>query len=105
MTDRKRKPSQRRSTTSYRTPSRPEPQQPRSFLDRFAPRPPGSSPMPRIRTSFARGVTVVLGTPALVIGTPVVALAAWIALVALGFQGPFALLASMVAVPPISTEM
>jgi hypothetical protein len=61
--------------------------------------------MPRIRTSFARGLTVVLATPALAVAVPVVVLAAWIALVALGFQGPFALLASMFAVPPVSTAM
>ena len=107
MSDRKRKPSQRRassSTSSYRAPSRREPEPPRSFLDRFA-RPPGTSPMPRIRTSFTRGVTVVLATPALVAAVPVLILVAWIGLVALGFQGPFALLASTFAVPPISTEM
>jgi hypothetical protein len=61
--------------------------------------------MPRVRTSFARGVAVVLATPVLVVGVPVVVLAAWVALIALGFQGPFALLASTFAVPPIATEM
>jgi hypothetical protein len=61
--------------------------------------------MPRVRTSFARGVAVVLATPVLVVGVPVVVLAGWVALIALGFQGPFALLASTFAVPPIATEM
>jgi hypothetical protein len=59
--------------------------------------------MPRIRTSFARGVTVVLAMPQLVVGVTLVILAAWTALIALGFQGPFALLGSLFAVPPIST--
>jgi hypothetical protein len=59
--------------------------------------------MPRIRTSFARGLTVVVATPLLVAAIPVVLLVEWTVLVALGFQGPFALLGSTFAVPPIST--
>jgi hypothetical protein len=105
MTDRKRKQSQRRPTSSYRAPSRGETEPRRGLLDRFAPRPPGTSPMPRIRTSFARGLTVVLATPLLVGGIPVVVFLGWIALVALGFQGPFALLGAVFAVPPISTYL
>jgi hypothetical protein len=105
MTDRKRKPSQRRPATSYRAPSRQQPERSGGFLDRFAPRAPVSTAMPRIRTSFTRGVTVVLATPQLVVGVPVVVLAAWLGLIAAGFQGPFAFLASMFAVPPISTEL
>jgi len=104
MTNRDRKPTQRRQA-SYRAPSRQEPQPRRSFLDRFAPRPPGSTPMPKLRTSIARGLTVVLATPALVVAIPVVLLVEWIVLVALGFQGPFALLMSTFAVPPVSTSM
>jgi hypothetical protein len=61
--------------------------------------------MPRIRTSFARGLTVVLATPVVVAAIPVVLLVEWVILVALGFQGPFALLGSTFAVPPISTSM
>jgi hypothetical protein len=59
--------------------------------------------MPRIRTSFARGLTAVVATPLLVAAIPVVVLVEWIVLVAFGFQGPFALLGSTFAVPPIST--
>jgi hypothetical protein len=59
--------------------------------------------MPRIRTSFARGLTVIAATPLLVVAVPVIVLVEWIVLVALGFQGPFALLGSTFAVPPIST--
>jgi len=61
--------------------------------------------MPKLRTSIARGVTVVLATPVLVASVPVVLLIEWIVLVGLGFQGPFALLMSTFAVPPISTWM
>ncbi len=102
MSNRKRKPPPR-SPSSYRAPQRQEPEPRRGLLDRFAPRAPGSSPMPRIRTSFARGLTVVLATPLMVVAIPVIVLVEWIALVALGFQGPFALLGSTFAVPPIST--
>jgi len=105
MSDRKRKPSQRRATSGYRAPAPPKPDRPRGFLERFVARPVGTSPMPKIRTSFARGVAAVLGAPALVVAVPIFVLIVWIALIALGFQGPFALLASMFAVPPISTEM
>ncbi len=102
MSDRKRKPSSR-STSSYREPRRQEPEPRRGFLDRLAPRPPGTSPMPRIRTSIARGSTIVLATPLLLAAMPVVVLVEWIVLVALGFQGPFALLGATFAAPPIST--
>jgi hypothetical protein len=102
MSNRKRKPSSR-STSSYREPRRQEPEPRRGFLDRFAPRPPGTSPMPRIRTSFARGLTAVVATPLLVAAIPVVVLVEWAVLVALGFQGPFALLGATFAAPPIST--
>jgi hypothetical protein len=61
--------------------------------------------MPRVRTSFARGLSVVLATPVLVAGIPVFLLAEWLVFVALGFQGPFALLGSTFGVPPISTTM
>jgi hypothetical protein len=105
MSNKKRKPSQRRPSSSYRAPARPEPERPRGFLDRFAPRPPGTTPMPKIRTSFTRGLTAVLATLSLVVAMPVVLLIEWIVLVALGFQGPFALLASTFGVPPISTSM
>ena len=105
MTDRNRKQRQRRPASSYRAPSRQDPEPRRGFLDRFAPRPPGTSPMPKLRTSIARGITVVLATPVLIAAIPAVLLVEWIVLVVLGFQGPFALLMSTFAVPPISTSM
>jgi hypothetical protein len=105
MSNKKRKPAQRRPVSSYRAPVRHEPEVRRGFLDRFAPRPPGTTPMPRIRTSFARGLSAVLATPALVAAIPVFVLLEWVVLVALGFQGPFTLLASTFGLPPISTSM
>jgi len=105
MSNKKRRPPQRRPTSSYRAPARSEPERPRGFLDRFAPRPPGTTPMPKIRTSFTRGLAAVLATPELVAAIPAFLLLEWIVLIALGFQGPFALLASTFGVPPISTSM
>jgi hypothetical protein len=105
MSNKKRKPAQRRSASTYRAPTKHEPEVRRGFLDRFAPRPPGTTPMPRIRTSFTRGLSAVLATPALVVAIPVVVLLEWVVLVALGFQGPFTLLASTFGLPPISTSM
>lgn len=76
----------------------------RGVLDSIlTPRPPGSTPMPRLRSTFARGAVLVLSTPALVFGVPVALLLAWGALLALGFQGPFTLLDAMFAVPPVGT--
>jgi hypothetical protein len=97
----KHKPAQ-----GYREPAQASETAParKGFLDSLlTPRPPGSTPMPRLRTTFARGVTVVISTPSLVFGVPVVLLVAWLVFLALGFQGPFTLLAAFFAVPPIGT--
>jgi hypothetical protein len=102
MSNKKRKPSQRRPVSTYRASARQEPEVRRGFLDRFVP-PPGATPMPRIRTSFTRGLCAVLATPSVVVAIPVLVLIEWIVLVAFGFQGPFALLGSTFGVPPIST--
>jgi hypothetical protein len=103
MSNKKRKPSQRRPSSSYRAPVKVESERPRGFLERFAPRPAGTSPMPKIRTSFARGLATVLATPVLVASIPVVLLVEWITLLAFGVQGPFAWLATTFGVPPIPT--
>jgi hypothetical protein len=60
--------------------------------------------MPRIRTSFARGVTVVAGTPALAIGAVALVVGEWLGAVALGYEGPFALFVSALALPPVGTS-
>lgn len=99
MTKRDRRPSGYRDAgASKAAPER------RGFLDSlFTPRPPGSTPMPRLRTTFARGVVLASSTPVLVFGVPIVMLLVWFALLALGFQGPFTLLEALFAVPPVGT--
>jgi hypothetical protein len=60
--------------------------------------------MPRIRSSLARGVTVVAGTPALAAGAIVFPVLEWLAALALGYQGPFALFVSAMALAPVGTS-
>jgi hypothetical protein len=76
----------------------------RGILDSmFAPRVPGSTSMPRVRASLTRGVVTVLGSPALVVAPMLYLLLAWSVLIATGYQGPFAPLANLLALPPIGT--
>jgi hypothetical protein len=106
MTSKKKKrPTPRPS--GYRNPDpTPQPARRRGFLDPLlAPRAAGPSTMPRIRTALARGVVTVIGTPALVIGTMLLLLVFWLVLVALGYQGPLAPLASLLAIPPVGTSL
>ncbi|MGE5227965.1 MAG: hypothetical protein ACM3OO_13915 [Planctomycetaceae bacterium] len=100
MSDRDRKRG-----SGYRAPAKAaEPASRGGFLDSlFAPRVPGASPMPKIRTTFARGFALVVSTPALVAGVPVVGLIAWLAFLAAGFQGPFSILSGTFAYPPVGT--
>ena len=95
----------RRPPSGYRGPAAETQVAPRrGLLDSLlTPRPPGSSPMPRLRSTFARGVVVALSTPVLALGVPLVLLLAWGALLAAGFQGPFTLLAAGFAFPPVGT--
>jgi len=60
--------------------------------------------MPRIRSSLARGVTVVAATPALAAGAIVFTVLEWLAALMLGYQGPFALFVSALALPPVGTS-
>ncbi len=77
----------------------------RGLLDSiFAPRAAASTSMPRIRSSLARGVTVVAGTPALAAAAIVVPALEWLAALALGYQGPFALFVSAMALAPVGTS-
>jgi hypothetical protein len=73
----------------------------------FMTRPAGSVPgsMPRIRTALARGVVTVIGTPALLICVIMLPLLVWAVLIAVGYQGPFAPLANLLALPPIGTSL
>ena len=78
----------------------------RGILDSmFASRGPGSSSMPRVRTALTRGVVTVLGSPAVVIGLVLYLLGVWCALIAMGYQGPFAPLANLLALPPVGTSL
>lgn len=103
MTNRNRKSRQQQAGYRETAPAAEAPVR-RGFLDSlFSPRLPGSTPMPRLRTTFARGVAVAISTPALVFGVPAALLAVWLMLVATGFQGPFTLLDALFAIPPVGT--
>jgi hypothetical protein len=67
----------------------------------FSARLAGTSNMPRVRTSFARGFVLVISTPVILAGIVVLVFLVWIAALAAGFQGPAAMMASALAIPPI----
>ncbi len=69
----------------------------------FSARGSGSTNMPRVRTTFVRGLTLVLSTPALLVGVVVGVFVAWLGALAAGFQGPASLMSSAFAMPPIGT--
>jgi hypothetical protein len=73
-----------------------------SFL---APRTTGPSSVPRMRSSFVRGLAVVMSSPVIVSAIAVWLLGGWFALVALGFEGPFAFLVGVFALPPFGTSV
>jgi hypothetical protein len=107
MSNRKKKSRPPQRPSGYRDPKpAPTPVRKRGLLDSmFAPRVPGSSSMPRIRTAITRGVVTVLGSPVLVVAPIVFVLGVWLLLVAAGYQGPFAPLANLIALPPIGTSL
>ena len=79
----------------------PEPPPRRGLLSGMS-APPMDS-MPRIRTSFTRGLAGTWSSP-LVVGSLIAWLIAeWVLIVALGYPGPFALLAHLSALTPMST--
>jgi hypothetical protein len=91
------------STSTYRAPAPAEPAR-KGLLDGLlAPRTPGASPMPKLRTTIAKGAMTALGIPGLLIAVPVVLLVAWLILTVFGFQGPFTALNVTFAIPPITT--
>lgn len=76
----------------------------RGILDSLIPSAmPGSSPFPRAIPSFGRGLFLVVTTPAVLLGVPVLLLLEWLVAVALGFQGPFITMQLAFALPPLGT--
>jgi hypothetical protein len=69
----------------------------------FSARGTGSTNMPRVRTTFVRGLTLVLSTPVLLGSVVVGVFLAWLGALAAGFQGPASLMSSAAAMPPIGT--
>jgi hypothetical protein len=81
-----------------------EPARRRGLFDSIlAPRVPGSTPMPSILTSLRRGFVTVASSVPLVLTSILLLLAMWLVLVALGYEGPFALLVNVLGVPPVGT--
>src|SRR6266536_1069071 len=60
--------------------------------------------MPKKSTSLGRGVIATVSSPGLLGLTIGVVFASWLVAVALGFQGPFSVMASLLALPPIGTS-
>ena len=92
--------------TGYRAPAEAAPDRParRGLLDSFlSPRAPGATSMPSVRASLSRGVVTVASSPSIVGTTIALMLIEWLALVAFGYQGPFALLLNQLGVPPVGT--
>jgi len=89
------------SAATRGTRGRPTPARGGGVLSRMSVPPMDS--MPRIRTSFTRGLVGTWSSPVVVGGTVAWLLVEWLILVALGYPGPFALLAHIVAPAPIST--
>jgi len=69
----------------------------------FSARGSGTTNMPRVRTTFVRGLVVVLAIPAIVVAAVLGVFAIWLAALALGFQGPATIMANALAMPPIGT--
>jgi hypothetical protein len=59
--------------------------------------------MPKIPTSLWRGLIAVVSSPVLVLAVPLILVVEWAAAVAIGFQGPFSVMGSALAVPPVGT--
>jgi hypothetical protein len=103
MTDKKKRKRPSGSASTYRAPASAQAPR-RGLLDGLlAPRTPGASPMPKLRTTVAKGTMTALAIPWLLIAIPVVLLVVWSILVFLGFQGPFTALGVTFAIPPVTT--
>jgi hypothetical protein len=99
VSNKKRKPS------SYRAPAAQPPPR-RGLLDSIlAPRTAGSSPMPRLRSTVARGATTALSITPLLVAIPLVLLVVWGLLIAVGFEGPFTTMSITFALPPVTSSI
>ena len=109
MTNKNKRSKGRGGTTAPRPPARSAAASAaparRGMLDSiFAPRVAGSSSMPGLRSSLARGVATVAGTRAIAVGVGVVVIVEWLVTLALGFDGPFARFTSALALPPVGSS-
>jgi hypothetical protein len=59
--------------------------------------------MPKIPMSLWRGFIAVVSSPVLVLAVPLILLVEWVGAVAVGFQGPFSVMGSALALPPVGT--
>jgi hypothetical protein len=104
VSNKKKRPSG--ATSRYREPVKTAQPPRRGLLDGlFAPRPPGGSPMPKLRTTLARGAVTALSIPALVIAVPAVLLVVWAFVTLGGYDGPFKLMAFTFAIPPVTSAV
>jgi hypothetical protein len=96
----------------YRAPSRPAEEErlrdapaerPGLLSSVFSARGAGATNMPRVRTSFARGLVLVLSTPALLVAVVAGVFGIWLGALVVGFQGPASLMSGALAMPPIGT--
>ncbi|MGZ8630965.1 MAG: hypothetical protein ACXWZF_08375 [Actinomycetota bacterium] len=105
MTNKNKRHKPRDSGSRAPQRSAPLPAQRRGLLDSIlAPRAGGSSSMPSIRSSLARGVVTMAGTPALAIAAVVLVSLEWLGALAIGYEGPFALFVNALALPPVGTS-
>lgn len=104
MTNRnkKRRDGHRPPTRVAERPSAPA-SRPGILSSMFSARGSGATNMPRVRTSFVRGLVVVLSTPVLLGGVVGGVFLIWLAALALGFQGPASVMSSALSMPPIGT--
>ena len=103
MSNKKKRKRPSGARSGYRAPQQAPPPR-RGLLDGlFRPRPAGGSPMPRLRSTLARGITTTLSIPWLVAAVPVVLLVVWEILVVFGFEGPFSALNAAFSLPPVTT--
>jgi hypothetical protein len=99
-----KKKRSKQPASSYRAPA-PQPPKRRGLLDSIlAPRTPGASPMPKLRSTVTRGLATALSIRWLIVAIPIVLLAGWAFLTASGFEGPFSAMGVTFGLPPVTTS-